>query len=318
MVEALVEFLASFKGLSAPLSWLVVAVFLAGVAVERFDREAGRYVLVAGWVLFAVFWAAMIHYFAVEQQSIVEGVGSVVAVPLSAYVAYQLASGRDSLFVLTRAVALMGVVYLPFVAVDALRRPLVELVTDQTAWLMGLLGFYPEVVDGLTVEGYRIAEKTMPYESTFLFWHEGQPITSTIAIACTGVGSMAIFVGLIGAVEAPAGRKVRALAVSLPVIYALNLVRNVFITLSLGEQALHVFPGVIVPLFGLDSPVMVSYMVADRIIAQSLSVVALVAITWLVVRELPEVLVVVEDVIFLVTGREYDLGEALGVEPASD
>lgn len=318
MLEALVELLASIKGLSAPLSWVVVAAFLLGAVVERVDRERARYVLVATWIVFAVYWATMIHYFAIEQQSFIEGIGALVAIPLSIYVAYLLANGRDSLFVLSRAVALIGVVYLPFVALDALRRPLVEMVTDHTAWVIGALGFDPAVVDGLTVEGYRIAGKHHPDESTFLFWIDGEPVTSTIRIACTGVGSMAIFVGLIGAVDAPLGKKGRALAVSLPIIYGLNIVRNAFITLSLGEQALHVFPGVVKSLFAFESPLMVSYYVADRIIAQSLSVVALVVITWLVVRELPEVLVVVEDAVFLVTGREYDLGTALGVEPATE
>jgi archaeosortase A (PGF-CTERM-specific) len=125
---------------------------------------------------------------------------------------------------------------------------------------------------------------------------------------------MAIFGGLIGAVSAPWERKARALAVSIPVIYGLNLVRNVFISVGFGEQLFHVAPGVVVGAFGLEDPVMVSYIVADRIIAQSLSVVALVLITWLVVRELPEVLVVVEDGLFLLTGREYDLAAALGVD----
>jgi hypothetical protein len=43
-------------------------------------------------------------------------------------------------------------------------------------------------------------------------------------------------------------------------------------------------------------------------------VVALAVITWLVVRELPEVLSVVDDVLYLVTGSEYDLQDALDVQ----
>jgi hypothetical protein len=38
-----------------------------------------------------------------------------------------------------------------------------------------------------------------------------------------------------------------------------------------------------------------------------------VVITWLVIRELPEVLVVVEDLLYILTGSEYDLQAALGV-----
>jgi hypothetical protein len=43
-------------------------------------------------------------------------------------------------------------------------------------------------------------------------------------------------------------------------------------------------------------------------------VVVLVALVVLVVRRLPEVLTVVEDGLFLVTGRDYELADALGVD----
>jgi archaeosortase A (PGF-CTERM-specific) len=296
--------------------WLVVAAFLAGTVLEAADREWARRGYVAAWVLFAGYFASMVPYFVFHQKSIVEGLGSVVGVPLSAVVAYHLWRGRDSLFVASRAVTVMGLLYQPAVAVPFVRQFLIEVVTDQTAWLLTLLGRTPEVVDGLMVDGLRIAEKTYPYESTFVFRGTDRPITYTIAMACTGVGSMAVFAGLIGAVSAPWTRKVRALAVSLPVIYALNLVRNVMISIGFGEQRFHVAPDLVMALFGLSEPLMVSYIVIDRIIAQGLSVVALVVITWLVVRQLPEVLVVVEDALFVLTGREYDLMDAIGVAEA--
>jgi archaeosortase A (PGF-CTERM-specific) len=315
MAAGLTEVLGAIVGFGwQHRGWLVILTFLAGTLLEYADRSLARRVHAAGWLLFAGFWASMVPYFVFEQKSVVEGLGTLLAVPLSVLVGYHLWRGRDSLLVLSRAVALMGLIYQPVVTIPVVRQVLIETVTDHTAWLLSLLGRAPEVVGGMTVDGLRIAEKTYPYESTFVFRSSGQPITYTIAIACTGIGSMAIFGGLIGAVSAPWERKARALAVSIPVIYGLNLVRNVFISVGFGEQLFHVAPGVVVAAFGLEDPVMVSYIVADRIIAQSLSVVALVLITWLVVRELPEVLVVVEDGLFLLTGREYDLAAALGVD----
>jgi hypothetical protein len=47
-------------------------------------------------------------------------------------------------------------------------------------------------------------------------------------------------------------------------------------------------------------------------------VVALVAITYLVVRELPEILDVIEDVLFVVTGSEWDLAGAMAVDADAD
>ncbi|HET7323411.1 MAG TPA: archaeosortase A, partial [Halococcus sp.] len=74
----------------------------------------------------------------------------------------------------------------------------------------------------------------------------------------------------------------------------------------------------VMTLFGAEDPYKVSYFIADRIIAQSLSVVALVCIMWVVVHELPEVMVVVEDVLYMITGTEYDLQSALGVGVRAD
>ena len=67
-------------------------------------------------------------------------------------------------------------------------------------------------------------------------------------------------------------------------------------------------------LFGSSDPYMVSFFISDRIISQILAVVVLVGITYLVVRELPELLTVIEDVLFMVTGDEYDLESELGLE----
>ncbi|MFC7133363.1 MULTISPECIES: archaeosortase A [Salinibaculum] len=322
MLDQLVSTLGNF---STPLGWAAISLFLLGTIAEWYDRDRARPVMVVAWGLFGLFWFTLIPHFIIDKKSFVEGIGSIVAVPLSLYVAVLLWRGRDSLFTFSRAVAVMGLVYVPFVTVPVLRQTLIEMVTDQTAVLINLVGFDPGIATGMETVGpdgtvYSITGKTYPYESTFVFdatsvpWIEQSIVTYTIAIACTGIGSMAIFVGLIAAVRAPMDRKLRAFAVSIPVIYVLNLVRNVFIGVTFGKQMTNVFPDVVMGLFSLEEQWQVSYIVSDRILAQSMSVVALVVITWLVVRELPEVLTVIEDLVYVLTGKEYDLQDALGID----
>jgi len=318
--------LDAFGAFSTPLGWGAIALFLAGGVLEYRDREYARPVVVLAWVVFGVFWLSLIHHFFVTQRSVVEGVGSVLAVPLSIYLGVLLARGRDSLFVLSRAVSIMGVVYLSVVAIPAVQKPLIEMVTRHTELVMTVLGFDPTVASGTTItypdgSTVDIALKEHPYRSTFVYdttgvAHMDTPrLTYTIVMACTGIGSMAIFVGLIAAVDAPLERQLRAFAVSVPVIYVLNIARNVFIGLTFGHQMTHVAPEFVMSLFALDQPWMVSYIISDRILAQGLSVVALVVITWLVVRELPEVLSIIEDVLYVLTRNEYDLQDALGFHP---
>ena len=301
--------LAWFGQFSDPLAWLVVATFTAGAVLSWRDSRFAREVTVAAWVLFAMFWFSVLHHFAFVQKSFVEGIGTLVAVPASLYVGLLLARGRDSLFVLSRAIAAMGIIFFPFETITVLQEFLIETVTRQTAFLIELVGVDPTVVSGT-----QVPSGTYPdYRSTFWFVEGEQTITYTILIACTGVGSMAIFGGLIAATDASLARKFRALAVSIPVIYGLNLVRNVFIAVGFGTQRFHLFPDTVMSLFGSSDPYKVSYFIADRVLAQSLSVVAMVAITWVVIHELPEVMVVIEDVLYMATGTEYDLQRALGV-----
>jgi archaeosortase A (PGF-CTERM-specific) len=318
--------LSVHDAVAEPLAWAVVAAFVAGAAADLRSRSLARRVSVGAWALFAVFWLVQAPHFAFDQKSAIEGVGSAVAVPVSAYVGFLLWNGRDSLLTLTRAVAVMGVVFMPFEMIDPLRRWLVETVTRQTEFLIYAVGSSPEVIEGSRIcrevaatNGQPTCARTYPgYRNTFLYETNGQRISYTILIACTGVGSMAIFAGLVAAVRAPLERKIRALAISLPIIYALNLVRNVFIGVSFGEMRMQVFPELVASVFGFSlaqDPALVSYYVADKILAQTGSVLALVAITYLVVRELPEVLTIVEDLLFVFTGTEYDLRSALSVSP---
>ncbi len=318
--------LDAFGAYSTPLGWMAIGLFLLGAALEYYDREYARPAVALAWVVFGVFWLSLVHHFIFVQRSVIEGLGSILAIPLALYLAALLWRGRDSLFVFSRAIAIMGVVYFSVVSIPVVSQTLIEAVTRQTEFLINLLGFEPEVVSGTqitTADGstFEIAKKENPFRSTFVFdasdvsYMEQPIITYTIVMACTGLGSMAIFIGLILAVRAPAERKLRALAVSIPVIYVLNLFRNVFIGITFGNQMTNFFPDVVMALFSLESQWQVSYIISDRIIAQGLSVVALVVITWLVVRELPEVLSIIEDVLYVLTRREYDLQDALGFAP---
>lgn len=313
MLDAVLGFLAWFGRFSDPLAWLSILTFTVGGFLAWRDHGTARPVTVLAWVVFSVFWLSVLHHFALVQKSFIEGIGCLVAVPASIYAGFLLARGRDSLFVLSRAIAAMGLIFVPFETIPVLQEFLIETVTQQTAFLMTLLGTDPTVVSGAQIPSGSYPD----YQSTFWFVDEtGHTITYTILIACTGVGSMAIFGGLIAATAAPLSRKLRALAVSIPVIYGLNLLRNVLIGLGFGLQKFHLFPDLVMTLFGAEDPYKVSYFIVDRVLAQSLSVVALVGITWVVVHELPEVMVVVEDVLFMVTGTEYDLRSALGVGEA--
>jgi archaeosortase A (PGF-CTERM-specific) len=294
---------------------VVVAIFAGGAALDAADRrDAARLTTAGGWLAFGGFWALLVPHFAFEQRSIVEGVLSGVAVPACAYVGYLLANGRESLLPLSRGVAVMGLLYLPFELSATLARPLIHLVVLKVEAIVGALGYEPTMIQGST------AGQELGLENSFMYVREDGNFATEVVLACTGIGSISIFAGLVAAVDAPRNRKFRALAFAVPVIYVLNVLRVTFISLAHGNQwfAYEPIEGPVMALFGVSNVNRVSYLVSDRIISQSLSVVALVGIALVMVRVLPELFQVFDEVLYVLTRREYDLAGALGVESDTD
>ncbi|MFC7210367.1 archaeosortase A [Natronoarchaeum sp. GCM10025321] len=280
--------------------WVAIGAFLLTAALDAAgNRKQARYVGTGAWVLFGVFWLTMVPHFYYEAQSPLETILSIAGLPLSVYAGYLLYGGRDSLLMLTRAVGLMGLIYLPFTTIDPLRIWLIETVAIQSHMGMELLGYSPGLEEG-----------SNGLVSRFAF--EGY--STYIVLACTGIGSISIFGGLIASVRAPLARKVKAFALAVGVIWILNLARNVFVGLA-SPLAWFDYPILesITVLFAGES-MRTSFFVSHHMISQTLSIVALVGITLLVVRVLPELFDVLDELLFVLTGDEYDLRAELGVD----
>jgi archaeosortase A (PGF-CTERM-specific) len=291
-------------GVTDAVAWVVIALLLAAWGLSQREPDLSRAVAAAAWVGFAVFWLLLVPRFALVMRSPIETVLSALAVPGSIYAGYLLWHGRDSLFTLSRAVAIMGVIYLPFTTVPGLDQWAIEAVAAQTHWIITSLGYDVTLTAG----------PDYGYQSALVFHTAGGPFVTHIVLACTGIGSMSIFAGLIGALDAPLGRRLKAIGIAVGIIYVLNLVRNVFIAVAFGDQWFQVLVEPIMAVTGYTQPGLVSFFIADRVLSQSLSVVALVAITWLVVRTVPELLALVEEALFVVTRTEYDLHAAFAVD----
>ncbi|MFW5950145.1 MAG: archaeosortase A [archaeon] len=331
-MEPIIDALAALNGYAGLLAWAVLAVFLAGAIVERYDETSGARVYAVGWAVLAAYWLSYVHYFVFAQKSITESVGVVAGIPLSLLVGWMLWQGRHRLLVISRAVTFAWLFFLPLSALAFVRRPLIEITTAHTDAILSLLGdnyrlgdWYPVLPAGLELPGggtlsadQPLTEKHYPYRNTFLYAPDGHPVTYTIRLACTGIGSMSIFVGLIGAVQGSLRNKAKAIGAAIGIIYVLNIGRNVFIAHTVGNQRLHVFPETILSLFSANDPYLVSYFVGDRILAQFGAVIALVAITWLVIRWVPDVLRVVDEGLYILTGNEYDLRGSLAAASESE
>ncbi|MCU4750581.1 archaeosortase A [Halobacteria archaeon AArc-curdl1] len=286
------------------LAWVSIAGFLAALVFSWQRRsDLARYVGSGSWILFGLFWLTMVPYYYTDAQSPIQTVLSLVALPLCAYTGYLLYNGRLSLLTLTKAVAVMGLIYLPVETIPFVRQWLIETTATQAHFGMELLGYSPGINEG--ANGYQSRFDFDPNETV-----TGR--TTYIVLACTGIGSMAIFGGLIASVKAPLKRKASAFVLAVGVIWFLNFLRNVFIALASPYGWFQYDALIYITTTFMGAPEnRTSFLVAHNFIAQSLSIVALVGITYMVIKILPEILGPLEEALFVITGTEYDLYDAL-------
>ncbi|WP_252701378.1 archaeosortase A [Natronosalvus vescus] len=293
------------------LAWIAIGAFVLAMGLWWRDRtDAARYLAAGAWVVFGIFWLTMAPYYYADAQSPIQTILSLAALPLCTYTGYLLYRGRTSLLLLSKAVALMGIIYLPVETIPFARQWLIETTAAQAHFGMELFGYSPGINEG--ANGYQSRFDFDPDETV-----TGR--TTYIVLACTGIGSMAIFGGLIAAVKAPLRRKATAFVAAIGVIWFLNLVRNVFIALASPYGWFQYDSLIYITTTFMGAPESrTSFLVAHNFIAQSLSIVALVGITYLVIRILPEVLEPLEEALFVLTGNEYDLADALDHDEVGD
>ncbi|AKB80493.1 archaeosortase A [Methanosarcina horonobensis HB-1 = JCM 15518] len=263
--------------------WLAVGLMIASSVIPRTSRVR-KLIGGIGWGLFSIHWGYQpLHY--IETQDYANVVLTLVFAFFCLLVAYiMLREYKEGLLVLknnreimhstfsaqteenslditsmlTSASALGALVYFPFANFSPLNTWIIGNVTSQVTWVLQYFGVpaYMKSWNTITLNGY----------------------TVEIILGCTAIESIALFVGLIGAVRAPLNRLVPAFIVSVPVIYVLNLIRDIFVVVAYGEQW-----------FGADS-----FIIAHNYIAKAGSGIALFLISYAVLKILPELLTMID------------------------
>ena len=255
--------------------WISLLIIVAGAVLPK---KYGYKVAALGWVVFGLRWGLSTPEFYLVEHNIMYTVACILAIPVTAYLAYVMVKDeRESLMVLTRAAAISAIFYFPFAYIDWLGNGLILVTTSITLAAVNALG------NDATASGNIIT----------LHGHEVE-----IILACTAIQSMALFVGVVGCVKAPAGRLFKAFMISVPVIYILNIVRNTFVVTAYGNQLLQISPDMIVDWTG-ELPSYASFFWAHNVLAEAGSLIALVIISYAVISLLPETLTYIRDIFSL-------------------
>ncbi|MET1124062.1 MAG: archaeosortase A [Archaeoglobaceae archaeon] len=226
---------------------LAEEIALASLAAMIFYLATRKsFVASIAWLLLAAACAAKVPDFLAGGDYYNTAIFS-AAIFVFALVAF---AARESMYPVTRFSALALAVYFPF-AFTHLGDLLILATAELTVALGNALGF-PMLRDGsyVLLNGHAVE----------------------IILACTAIESMSLFSGATLGIKAETSRKLKAFLASVPTIYLLNLLRNVFVTVSFAYS-----------LFGENS-----FYVAHHVVAKVLATIALVAIAYCVFKLLPE------------------------------
>ena len=252
--------------------WFALLFLLLGTFIKegREERIFGCF----GWIFFSIYWFGTVpHYLEIVDYF------NVVLVCLMAIfcliIGYLFATykgeKRVTLHTLTRATALICLVYFPFTTIGFLNEGIIAVTAIITNMTLNLLGVSTQV------------------SPPNIFLGE---LNIRIILACTAIESIALFTGVILSVKAPRDRKFRAFMASVPVIYLMNLLRNVIVTTAYVNSW-----------FGTPAH---SFHIAHNVLAKIGSMIVLIVIAYAVFSILPEVLDMIEDTWLLLSGEKGD------------
>ncbi len=210
-------------------SILFLAVGLLGVGYF-WKRNETHLVRAVGWTAMGIYWWMQIPNF-LEAADGFNAFAAALALPAFMFVAYHEALSykwREEykpLRFVAGAVFFAGAVYLVVDRVPLLSGGLIQVVADHTAAFLNAFGLN-YTAGGLDLVGnpalYRVN-----YEELFVpITEAGNPVVR-IVLACSALQAIVVAWGFIMATDASYQRKGLALLVTIPPIYALNLVRNV-------------------------------------------------------------------------------------------
>ncbi len=230
------------------LEFTSIALMLIYVVTRR------RILGFAGWSLFGISWLLKIDYY-LEIGDYYNTAIMVSAFSLFTFLGITILRTRNSsVFISATSVVLVSsLIYFTF-ALTPLKSNLISHTTDVTLLFAKSVGF----------DFTRHSEDIIRYRDDYV----------QIILACTGIESMALFAGISISTSAQIRRRVMAFMISVPVIYILNIMRNVFIIAAFGD--------------GWFGPADYSFYIAHHVISKVLATLALIFISLGVFRLLPE------------------------------
>ncbi|MDH7594020.1 MAG: archaeosortase A [Methanomicrobiales archaeon] len=228
-----------------------------------FPIPGRRWLAAAGWILIVAALYAEIPYF-LSLNNFMYPIFAVLSVPFLYVTLKRLHGGDPAVMRLSKAAAVAFLIYAPFNYIPPLGQWLIEQVVNQTSLLLSLLNY-----------SAKLEEWNIFIRNNFRV---------EIILACTGIQSIAIMLGVISGVTTGLHQKIEAFLLAGPVIYILNIIRNTFVIIAYTEQWFPFLPEIASNgEYGYES-----FFWAHNVISEILALVVLVAIAYRLFVIIPE------------------------------
>ena len=266
-----------FKSL---IPFIAIGLFLLALAFRK--RAVGA----LGWMFFVVYCASELSYYITKGEYFEASAALLFfayTVLLTALMLKPESMLRDKaegdlLFTITKISLIAAVFYFPFAEIPFLETLLIYITTNITTTVLNLFNV-----------GVYMVYPSSIYTTNSSFHEVYKPIK--IILDCTAIQSIVLFIGLVFGVNAPLRRKLKAFVVSVPTIYVLNIVRNVFVAAAYFECW-----------FG--SPIY-SFYIAHGVIAKIFVMISLIAVAYAVFVILPEALDLIESFFRVILRKQH-------------
>ncbi|MGA2161132.1 MAG: archaeosortase A [Methanoregula sp.] len=233
----------------------LVLISCIGFLASLIPGRHRKYAAITGWVFIVIFlFAALPEYF--SEDNFLYPLMAVLSVPFLFITIKYLLAENTAVLHLSRAAAVAFLIYAPFTYLPVAGDWLISTVVGEIVWLLNLLN-YPVSLDTwniITQNGFRVE----------------------IILACTGIQSIAIMLGVAAAVTTTLRQKLYAFLLVAPTIYILNLFRNVFVIMAYTGQWFPYFPDIA----GNGELGYESFFWAHNVIAEMLALVVLIVIAY--------------------------------------
>jgi len=185
--------------------------FLAFLIPSRFRK----YFALGGWAsIVGYLFLELPYYFSLN--NFMYPAIAVLSIPFLYITAKYLLRDDPRVMQISTIAAVAFLVYAPFGYMPALGNWLIAAVADQTSAVLAAVG----------------------YPVTFQDWNlmERNGFQTEIILACTGIQSIAIMLGVAWGVRSTARQKIAGFLLVFPTIYISNIIRNVFVVTAYTEQ----------------------------------------------------------------------------------